>query len=544
MRRVSPKIGKSALRVAVAAFLASAATGCSSDVSRFGGLFDRTENITTNSIPRRTITGMLGEQVPIPREDVVQAGSSAPMRPMLSSREEALNQPFPQQASVSYEPVNTATISGSGARMASRPAAIQRSELPDPTASASTRPRDTASREVAMAQPMPVRPEARPTVRAESLVTGSTPQKSGGWTTFNAPNVRLKPGETVATVSRRYGVPEKEILKANGLKSASAVQPGQTLVIPTYGAPRNLAKASAEQAELPEGGSPVPAKAPNKVAVLPSANTLRDKQQANADPANAKLPPADGGKPQKTAKATPEAAPANGYVVKPGDSLAKIAKANGVSVEQLKAANGMTTASLRIGQTLTLPAAGSAPVAADTVKTASIPAKKIEEKATASASKPQEYKPPVAAAKQSVSEVASKTDIDGDAPERTGIGKYRWPVRGAVVAGYGANVAGSRNDGIDISVPEGTPVKAAENGVVIYAGNGLKELGNTVLVRHDDGTVTVYGHTDSLNVARGQKVQRGQTIASSGMSGNASSPKLHFEVRKNATPVNPMTYLD
>ncbi len=543
MRRVSPKIGKSAVRVAVAAFLASAATGCSSDVSRFGGLFDRTENITTNSIPRRTITGMMGEQVPIPREDVVQGGSRTPMRPMLSSREEALNQPFPEQASVSYEPVNTGTISGSGARMASRPAAIQRSELPDPSASMPSRPREMAPREVAMAQPMPTRPETRPIVRAEPLVTGSTPQKSGGWTTFNAPNIRLKPGETVATVSRRYGVPEKEILKANGLKNASAVQPGQTLVIPTYGAPRNLAKASAEQAVLPEGGMPVPSKAPNKVAVLPSANALRDKPQVNADSANGKLPPADGGKPQKTAKAAPEAAPASGYVVKPGDSLAKIARENGVSVQQLKAANGMSTASLRIGQTLTLPAAGSAPIAADTVKTASIPAKKAEEKATVSAAKPQEYKPPVAAAKQTVTEVASKTDVD-DAPERTGIGKYRWPVRGAVVAGYGANVAGSRNDGIDISVPEGTPVKAAENGVVIYAGNGLKELGNTVLVRHDDGTVTVYGHTNALNVARGQKVQRGQTIASSGMSGNASSPKLHFEVRKNATPVNPMTYLD
>ena len=532
MRRVSPKIGKSALRVAVAAFLASAATGCSSDVSRFGGLFDRTENITTNSIPRRTITGMLGEQAPIPRENVAQGGSRTPMQPMMSSREEALNQPFPEQASVSYEPVNTGTISGSGARMASRPAAIQRSELPDPGAAAPSRPRD-----VAMAQPMPSRSETRPSARLEPIVTGSTPQKSTGWTTFNAPNVRLKSGETVSTISRRYGVPEKEILKANGLKSASAVQPGQTLVIPTYGAPRNVAKASAEQAELPEGGKPVPSKAPEKVAVLPSANTLRDKAQASADSASGKLPPADGGKPQKTT----EAAPGNGYVVKPGDSLAKIAKANGVSVEQLKAANGMSTASLRIGQTLTLPAAGSA--AADNVKTASIPAKKAEDKASASAAKPQEYKAPVAAAKQTVTEVASKTDVD-DAPERTGIGKYRWPVRGAVVAAYGANVAGSRNDGIDISVPEGTPVKAAENGVVIYAGNGLKELGNTVLVRHDDGTVTVYGHTNSLNVARGQKVQRGQTIASSGMSGNANAPKLHFEVRKNATPVNPMTYLD
>jgi murein DD-endopeptidase MepM/ murein hydrolase activator NlpD len=130
------------------------------------------------------------------------------------------------------------------------------------------------------------------------------------------------------------------------------------------------------------------------------------------------------------------------------------------------------------------------------------------------------------------------------APQSTGIGKYRWPVSGAVIAGYGANVDGNRNDGIDISVPEGTPIKAAENGVVIYAGNGLKQLGNTVLVRHDDGKVTVYGHASAINVTRGQKVTRGQTLASSGMSGDAKRPQVHFEVRKDATPVNPVTFLE
>ncbi|HXV30144.1 MAG TPA: M23 family metallopeptidase, partial [Sinorhizobium sp.] len=156
--------------------------------------------------------------------------------------------------------------------------------------------------------------------------------------------------------------------------------------------------------------------------------------------------------------------------------------------------------------------------------------------------KPAEYKPPVA--KESVSEVAIRTDVDEASPKSTGISKYRWPVRGAVVAGYGANVDGNRNDGINISVPEGTPIKAAENGVVIYSGSSLKELGNAVLVRHDDGTVTVYGNASELRVQRGQKVQRGQTLASSGMTGRASQPQLHFEVRKNATPVNPATYLE
>ena len=86
----------------------------------------------------------------------------------------------------------------------------------------------------------------------------------------------------------------------------------------------------------------------------------------------------------------------------------------------------------------------------------------------------------------------------------------RWPVRGRVISGFGA---ARQEDGIDIAVPEGTPVKAAENGVVIYAGDGLKEFGNTVLVRHENGLVTVYGHASQIEVQRGEKVKRGQEIA-------------------------------
>ncbi len=129
------------------------------------------------------------------------------------------------------------------------------------------------------------------------------------------------------------------------------------------------------------------------------------------------------------------------------------------------------------------------------------------------------------------------------APNATGIARMRWPVRGRVISGYGSG-GGKNGDGIDIAVPEGTPVKAAENGVVIYAGDGLKEFGNTVLVRHEDGLVTVYGHASELKVSRGEKVKRGQEIAVSGMSGTTDSPKLHFEVRKNSSPVDPTGYLE
>jgi len=103
--------------------------------------------------------------------------------------------------------------------------------------------------------------------------------------------------------------------------------------------------------------------------------------------------------------------------------------------------------------------------------------------------------------------------------------------------------SGRRNEGVDIALPSGSTVKAAENGVVIYAGDGLTEFGNTVLIRHENGVVTIYGHASSLSVKRGDTVKRGQEIARSGMSGSADAPKLHFEVREKSVPVDPLTYL-
>ena len=93
-------------------------------------------------------------------------------------------------------------------------------------------------------------------------------------------------------------------------------------------------------------------------------------------------------------------------------------------------------------------------------------------------------------------------------------------------------------------MPEGTPVKAAEDGVVAYSGNELKGYGNLVLVRHSNGYVTAYAHASELMVKRGDSVKRGQTIAKSGQTGNVTSPQLHFEIRKGATPVDPMQFLN
>jgi len=121
--------------------------------------------------------------------------------------------------------------------------------------------------------------------------------------------------------------------------------------------------------------------------------------------------------------------------------------------------------------------------------------------------------------------------------------KFLWPVQGKVILGFGPKSNGLHNDGINIKAPRGAPVKAAENGVVAYAGNELRGFGNLLLIKHADGWVTAYAHTEKVLVRRGDKVRRGQTIGRVGSTGNVASPQLHFEVRKGTRAVNPARML-
>jgi murein DD-endopeptidase MepM/ murein hydrolase activator NlpD len=121
---------------------------------------------------------------------------------------------------------------------------------------------------------------------------------------------------------------------------------------------------------------------------------------------------------------------------------------------------------------------------------------------------------------------------------------FRWPVRGKVITAYGAKANGKANDGINLAVPEGTPVKAADDGTVTYAGNELKSYGNLVLIKHANGYVTAYAHASELLVKRGDTIKRGQVIAKSGQSGEVQSPQLHFEIRKGQAPVDPLQFLN
>ncbi len=136
-----------------------------------------------------------------------------------------------------------------------------------------------------------------------------------------------------------------------------------------------------------------------------------------------------------------------------------------------------------------------------------------------------------------------KPTLESPRSEPKAAPSFRWPVRGRVIEEFGANANGNRNDGINLAVPEGTSVKSAEDGEVIYSGNELKGYGNVVLVKHTDGWVTVYAHASDLLVNKGDKVTRGQIIARAGATGSVTQPQLHFELRKGQKPVDPKTYL-
>lgn len=127
-------------------------------------------------------------------------------------------------------------------------------------------------------------------------------------------------------------------------------------------------------------------------------------------------------------------------------------------------------------------------------------------------------------------------------PPRTGNG-FDWPVAGTILSRFGVKEGGLRNDGVNIRAPRGAPVRAAESGIVAYAGSGLRGFGNLVLIRHDGNWVTAYGHNDEMLVKRGDAVRRGEMIARVGSSGGVTESQLHFEIRKGTKAIDPMTML-
>ncbi len=231
-------------------------------------------------------------------------------------------------------------------------------------------------------------------------------------------------------------------------------------------------------------------------------------------------------------------AKAGSHDVESGDTLFSLGRKYGVSPYAIADANGLAKdAGLKLGQSLRIPGSGN--LAAKTpVKTETERVAASEEVITEVPAKQDAVESAAAQPQKTVTPEQSVQMADGSA---TG---FRWPVRGKIISEFGSKPNGLKNEGINISVPEGTSVRSAGDGVVAYAGNELKGYGNLVLVRHAGGWVTAYAHAKELFVKRGDTVKRGDVIAKAGQTGSVSSPQLHFEVRKGAVAMDPLKYLD
>jgi murein DD-endopeptidase MepM/ murein hydrolase activator NlpD len=301
--------------------------------------------------------------------------------------------------------------------------------------------------------------QGAPAATAAQTASAKTKAVGGlavGWTAAGGSPVMVADGETLDSLSGRYGVPAAALLAANGLSSGSEVKSGMRIVVPVYHAAANAEKARKPAADVADAdAAKAAAKAKDKAKekekdVAKTDKPAEGEKSASKDDAVAYAEP---GKPSQTKDAVIDKAP---------------------------------TGNLESG-----------------------------------------------ASESKVPLTGAKADAAGVEPE------FRWPARGRIIQGFKAG----GNDGINISVPAGTSVRAAEAGVVVYSGDGLKGYGNLVLVKHPNGYVTAYGNNSELDVKRGEQVKRGQVIAKSGDTGNVNAPQLHFELRKGSTPVDPTNYL-
>lgn len=436
------------------------------------------------------------------------------------------------------------------------------------------------------------------TTVASVNAVSSSKARPGGWSGTGGTYISLKSGETLYSLSRRYGVPVDAITRANGISDPGSVRAGQKILIPTY-------------VYSPDAPVSAPDVKRDVTAITastrPSAPTIVRSSVRSVKAPLQPLPPVVDSRSGRVAA----------HTVQKGDTLSRLAVRYNVKTGDIQQANGLDSADvIRIGQVLSIPAlrvpARTAAISParprravaglprlDNTTTSSIkpvafnataiprvkptyrsaPAnRRVAEAATLRvviAGKPSANPLRRVAVARSSAKPSKRVALPALKPRSSGStavaaytppkidrvvtasvkpapvthdtklrkGAFAWPVRGEMIAGFGRTRNGKQNDGINLKVPTGTPVRAAAAGEVIYASNGLADYGNLVLIRHADGFVSAYAHNSSLAVRRGQRVRQGQVVAKSGQSGSVTSPQVHFEIRKGKKPVDPLVYL-
>jgi murein DD-endopeptidase MepM/ murein hydrolase activator NlpD len=305
--------------------------------------------------------------------------------------------------------------------------------------------------------------------------------------TSNNATYTVKPGESLYGIARAHNVKFAELQQVNGITDPRRVKPGAVLKMP------GSASASALASQPVQAPPPSVANNAPPAIVPPLAATERGLEMPHYGESLSTRPTIINGE-HRVASLTD--------------------KANDASPAE--------------------PAPAATPAAAAPEPSATVPPLSAQPSAQAEPAKAEQPKPEQKVALAAPAAASALADAV----------KLRWPTTGRVIAGFGGRPDGTHNDGINLAVPLGTEVHAAESGVVAYAGNELKGYGNLVLLRHDNGWVTAYAHNDELLVKRGDKVKRGQVIAKAGKTGSVDQPQVHFELRQGSKPVDPIPYLE
>lgn len=383
-----------------------------------------------------------------------------------------------------------------------------------------------------------------------------------GWQTYD-----VQRGDTLYRLARQFNSNPNEILAANDLADASGIVTGKTLKIPSgigrFGKvteidkPAPIAHTPPAIATIePAAGVAETAQGPNGTRYsltrrrIEAAKSISQPQPLLADAAQQSQPtvtpalharaegliePAAGPADTTTTTKTDEVTYIT-HQVQAGETVYRIARQYGASVIDIMSTNSFVQPQdLKAGTLIKVPTTPSSTASATPATTPDSSTSSAEDDKPAIMTKP--AKP---TATDDVKAELWRGKVD---PAASRVKGYAWPVKGDVVNGFGQEGNGVRHNGIIIKAKPNTPILAAEKGVVLFADNSLKTYGNLVLVRHGDGTVTAYGHANQLLVKKGDGVKKGQVLALSGQTGNAPFPQVHFEVRRKARAVDPLSVL-
>lgn len=242
--------------------------------------------------------------------------------------------------------------------------------------------------------------------------------------------------------------------------------------------------------------------------------------------------------------------PPRTYKVRSGDTLYGVSRLFNVSTTQIARLNTLQSPFvLQRGQVIKLPAVAEVP-STPIMQVSSLSMPGIDRGGTTRGSRdvereelsaPRVAGTPIPAPTPQMANASLSAKIPTETPQRAG-SKFSAPVQGTILSSYGPKPGGLHNDGVNIKAPKGAPVRAAENGVVVYTGD-MKGYGNMVLIRHADRWMTAYAHMDKILAKRGATVKRGETIGVVGNSGSVSEPQLHFEIRRGTDALNPEKYM-